>query len=272
MWKEKKKQQIIFDGVVTGLPNTTPKLKGLLQKDDGYIFVQKVMSYSKKVRKGGVIIDVGCGTGTLLEKIYHNALNSSYLIGIDISSESVKIAKQKNEAVDFIVCDIDALPLRINISAMVVIWNVLHHLSTLKPLHSLIQLLDSNGVMIIDDKINVNPLQEILTLAYPLLPYSLKMVLREKGNHIDRHGHLPPTKRYSPKTYVKIIQQCSNRLRIVEIGYHGFFLLSGVLDFISYFFPRISNIPIPIYKLYSLERRKILRWSAISMTIIVERV
>jgi hypothetical protein len=50
------------------------------------------------------------------------------------------------------------------------------------------------------------------------------------------------------------------------------FLILGALEYLSRFFPRISNIRIPIYKLYSLERRKILRWSAISITIVVERV
>lgn len=272
MWKKKKKQQIVFDRVVTKSSNHAPRLNGFTRKDDGHIFVQKVTNYSKKVRNGGVIIDVGCGTGTLLKEISINALNSHHLIGIDISSESLKIAKQNNKAVDFVVCDIEALPLRDNISDMVIIWNVLHHLPTLKPLNNLIQLLNSKGFMLIDDKINGNPLQEILTLAYPLLPYSFRMVLREKGHHIDQHGHLPSTKRYGPKTFVKIVKQCSDKLRIVEIRYHGFFFLLGVVEFLFYFFPRLSNIQIPIYKLYSLERREILRWSAISMTMVIERV
>lgn len=98
------------------------------------------------------------------------------------------------------------------------------------------------------------------------------MVLKEKGNHIDRHGNLPRIKRYSPQTYLKTIQQQSNEVRIVEIKYHGFFLLLSVLGIVSYFFPRISNLPIPAEKLHLFERRKILRWSAISMTIVAETV
>lgn len=271
-WKKKKEQQIIFDGVVTEISSHTQGLKEPLLQNDGHLFVQKVMSYIEKVGKGGVIIDVGCGTGTLLNEINHHALNSYYMIGIDISSESVKMAKQKNEAADFIVCDIDALPLRDKASDIVIIRNVLHHLSTLKPLGNLVRLLNSNGFMLIDDKIRGNPFQEILVFMYPFMPHSFKMILKEKDNHIDRHGHLPPMKRYSPQAYMKFIKQYSNKLRIVEVGYHGFFLFLGVLEYLSYFFPRVLNIQIPFYKLYLLERRKILRWSAISMTIVVESV
>ena len=268
---EKKEQQIIFDSVVTTPSNKVARQRVVWQKDDGHIFLQKVTNYSKKVRRGGVIIDIGCGTGTLLNEINQDVPNIHYLIGIDISSESVKMAKQKNKAADFIVCDIDNLPLRDKVSAMVIIWNVLHHLPNLESLHKLIRLLDSTGYLIVDDKINGNPLQEILISLYPLCSQSFKMVLREKGNHIDRSGSLPPIKRYSPQTYLKTIQQ-SNEVRIVEIKYHGFFLLLGVLGIASYFFPRISNLPIPVDKLRLFERRKILRWSAISMTIVVETV
>lgn len=269
--KNKKEQQAIFNDLVPKISNHTSLLGVSLQKD-GDLFVQKVKSYIKKIRKDGVIIDVGCGTGSLLDAINHHVPNSYHVIGIDISAESVKLAKQKNAGVDFIVCDIEALPLRDKVSDMVIIKNVLHHLSTLQPLDNLIQLLNSSGFLLIDDKISGNPLQGILTLAYPLLPYNSKMLLREKADHIDRYGNLPPITRYRPKAYVKFITQYPNKLTIVELRYHGFFLILGALEYLSRFFPRISNIRIPLYKLYSLERRKILRWSAVSMTMVVRRV
>ena len=271
-WAGKKEQQIVFDGTVTR-PSKKKISQGLAwHKDDGHIFLRKVGHYSKKIRRGGVIIDVGCGTGSLLKAISQTAPNLHSLIGIDISSKSVKIAKQKNKIADFIVCDIDNLPLRDNVSSMVIIWNVLHHLSTLKSLNKLIRILDSKGYLITDDKINGNPFQEILTSLYPLCPYSFKMVLREKGNHIDPDGSLPPIKRYSPKKYLETIQQTSNEMRIVEIRYHGFFFILGVLGIVSYFFPNISNLQIPIEKLRLIEKHKMLRWSAISMTIVAEKV
>jgi len=272
MWKKKKEQQKIFDEVANHIPNHEWGLLNLLSQKDGQLVVRKVKNYIKKVRKGGIIVDAGCGTGTFMNEINHHMINSYHMIGIDISSESVKVAKQKNEAADFIVCDIEAPPLRDKVADMVIVRNMLHHLSTLKPLDSLIQLLNSNGFMLIDDKIRGNPLQEILTLVYPLIPQHFKMILREKANHIDRHGHLPPIKRHRPQAYLKFIKQYSNKLTVVEVKYHGFFLFLGVLGYLSYFFPRILDVQIPMYKLYLLERRRILSWSAISMAIVIESV
>lgn len=271
-WKEKKEQQIIFDGVVTTPSNNVSLQSAISQNDDGYIFLQKVINYGKKVSRGSIIIDIGCGTGALINEISQKFPNIHYLIGIDLSSQSIKIAKQKNEEADFIICDMDVLPLRDKVCDMLILRNVLHHSSTLKPLGNAIDLLNSNGLMLIDDKIRGNPLQEILVLLYPLIPYNFKMFLRENAAHIDCYGNLPPIKYRNAREYVNFIEQHSNGLIILEVNYHGVFLFLGFLSVLYHFFPRLSNIHIPFYKLYSLEKRRILRWAAVSMTIVVERV
>ena len=272
MWKEKKEQQAIFNGLADGILIHESGPPGLSLPKERRLFAQKIANYIKKVRNGSVIIDAGCGKGTLLNEINCHVPNIYYMIGIDISSESLKVAKQKNEDADFIVCDIDALPLRDKVAHMIIMENVLHHLPTLDSLSNLIPLLNSSGFMLIDEKIRGNPLQDILTLAYPLIPYSFKMVLREKDNHIDRYGHLPPIKPYSPKAFLKFIKQYSNRLTVVEVKYHDFFLFLRVLEYLSYVFPRILSIQIPIHKLYFLEQRAILRWSAVGMTVVLESI
>jgi SAM-dependent methyltransferase len=272
LWKNKKEQQKIFSEVANDISNNESGPLGLLLQKDGQSVAQIATNYIKKVRKGGIIIDAGCGTGFFINEITNGMINTCHIVGIDLSTESVKIAKQKNETADFIVCDMDALPLRDNVCDMVILRNVLHHLSTLKPLGNVIGLLNSKGFMLIDDKIRGNPLQDIFFLAYPLVPYNFKMILRENAAHIDRYGNLPPIIYRSPKEYVNFVKQHSNELTILELNYHGFFLFLGVLSVLYHFFPRLSNIHMPLYKLYSLERRKILRWSAVSMTIVVERV
>ena len=270
-WKNKKKQQKIFNEVANDMSNHESGLIGLLLQKDGQFVVRKVTNYIKKVRKGGIIIDAGCGTGSFMNEIANGMINTCHIVGIDISTESVKIAKQKNEAADFIVCDMDALPLREKVCDLVILRNVLHHLSTLKPLGNTVGLLNSNGFMIIDDKIRGNPLQDILVLAYPLIPYKFKMILRENDDHIDRCGNLPPIAYRNPQTYLNFIKQYSNELTTLEVNYHGFFLFLGILNYLYHFFPKLSNVHMPLYKLYSLEKSKIFRWSAVSVTIIVER-
>lgn len=270
--EEKKAQQSVFDDVVHGVSSHGSEQLRLLLHKDGDIFLGVIDEYVKRIEKGGVIIDAGCGTGTLLSALHPHVLNSNRVIGVDISSESIKVAKRKTPEVDFIVCDIDALPLRDGISDLVIIKNVLHHLPTLKPLENIIRLLNTNGFLLIDDKMSGNPIQGLLTWAYPLIPYNFKMHIRDYADHVDRYGHLPPITRHRPKTYVKFIMNHPDKLAIREIRYHGFFLVLGVLQYLFQFFPRASRIRMPFYTIYSLEKRKLLRWSAVSMTMVVERV
>jgi ubiquinone/menaquinone biosynthesis C-methylase UbiE len=270
VWTEKREQQNVFDNVAIRSSNKTAHRSVVWHQDEGQTFLSKVTNYGKKVRPGSVIIDVGCGSGVVLNTIGKNLPYTHYLVGLDISCKSAKLAKQKNKAADFIVCDIDNLPLRDNISSLVIIWNVLHHLSCLESLKKLVNLLDFEGYLIVDDKINGNPLHELLISLYRWYPFSIKMILKDRGNHIDSQGNLPPLKRYSPRRYLKTLKQQSNKLRVVGLEYHGFFLFLNFLGIMSYFFPRIERFPLPIEKVRLFERRKILQWSAISMTIVVQ--
>ena len=265
-------QQKIFNEVAADISYNQSDLLGLLLQKDGQHVLRRLRIYVEKVRKGGIIIDVGCGTGSFMHEITKGLTNDSLIVGLDISAKSVKIAKQKIKYAEFIVCDVDALPIKAKVCDMVVLRNVLHHLSTLNPLDNVIGLLNSNGFLLIDDKISGNPLQRILISAYHLIPYNLKMILREYAGHIDQCGNLPPISYRSPQEYVNFIKRHSTELTMLELEYHGFFLFLNILSFIRQLLPLLSNIRIPLYAVYSLERSKILRWSAVSVTIIVEHV
>lgn len=58
------------------------------------------------------ILDDGCGTGNFLGLVNGTNNYNSHLVGVDISSEMIKIAHEKHTEIDFIVADSDALPLR----------------------------------------------------------------------------------------------------------------------------------------------------------------
>jgi SAM-dependent methyltransferase len=272
LWKNKEEQQKVFNAVASDVSNNESDLLGSLLRKDGQLVVCKLRSYVRRVKKGGVIVDAGCGTGTFMHEITDGLTDDCLVVGVDISVESVKVAKQKMGDAEFIVCDVDALPLQERVCDMVVLRNVLHHLSTLKPLDNVIALLNSNGFLLIDDKISGNPLQGIIISIYPLIPFKFKMVLRDHAGHIDRHGNLPPIEYRSPQNYVNFVKQHHTELNIRQIHYHGFFLFLNLLSFAQQFLPKLSNIHLPVYKLYFLEKSRMLRWSAVSMTIIAERV
>ena len=92
-WK-KKEQQRIFNST-SEVSSHKPGLLELLLPKDERLIIRKVKKYLKKIRKGGVIIDVGCGTGSFMNQINHHIINTYHMIGIDYSFESIKIAKQK---------------------------------------------------------------------------------------------------------------------------------------------------------------------------------
>ena len=269
----KKEQERIFDEVAFEVINENSGNKQKLLNDlgvkDNLNYISKINKYIRALEKGSRIIDVGCGTGSIINQIYNR--NNYHIIGVDISSESIKVAKQKNRDVDFIVCDIDFLPLKNSTFDMVMITNVLHHLSSADTLKNITQLLSHDGIIIIDDIIKRNPLYEILTFAYLFIPFSFKMKLREMGNHIDSSGHLPNRIRRSPKTYKKLLLK---EFEIIESEYHSFFFLLSFIRYLSVFYPKILNyLSVHFFqKLDLLDRSKLLNWSAISMTIVARKI
>ncbi len=68
--------------------------------DYGMKYVQKAMSLSKKNSK---VLDIGCGsTGRTIDE----ALNNGFEItGIDVSSEMIRIARDRHPTVDFVIDD-----------------------------------------------------------------------------------------------------------------------------------------------------------------------
>ena len=269
LWRGKQEQQNVFDEVAQGI--CCFKCVGINSQNDGNLFVKKVVKYVGIIPKGALIIDVGCGIGTLFHELRaQNVPALYYLIGIDISTASAKVAKKRNGAAEFIVCDIERLPFREKISEMVIVRNVLHHLPTLGALDNLARLLSSNGLLLMDDKINGNPLQEILFAIYPLMPYRIKMVLRDKDNHIDKFGNLPSIKRYNPKEYLKFFRRYKDNLTILETEYHGFLNFLNILMYISNVLPRSYAFKFFIEKLNSRNYHNMFLWSAVSMTVVLE--
>jgi len=59
----------------------------------------------------GLILDIGCGTGTFLQKIKNK---NTVKVGLDISTSAIKIAKKKSKDIFFVIGDAKALPFRDN--------------------------------------------------------------------------------------------------------------------------------------------------------------
>ncbi len=100
----------------------------------------------KKVRE--IVLDIGCGTGR------HSILlaNRSYrTVGIDISSEMVKIARAKSGAgADFLIATAEALPFKsCSVNSVISIFGALNHVIKYKQAYDEIaRVLKPDGVFI----------------------------------------------------------------------------------------------------------------------------
>ncbi len=75
------------------------------------------------------LLDIGCGTGLFL-KFINSKIKPIYYIGIDLSLNSVKLAKEKerkHNIADFIVGDAENPPVRLDTIDIAVSYTVIHH-------------------------------------------------------------------------------------------------------------------------------------------------
>jgi len=104
----------------------------------------------KKIPKNKIVLDVGCGTGTLVSRISEF---SKEVIGIDIIEERIEKAKaiSRKENVRFHVSDAYSLPLNENSIDVIVSVGVFHHLELSKITPELKRVLRKGGTIFIID-------------------------------------------------------------------------------------------------------------------------
>lgn len=115
------------------------------------------------------ILDVGCGTGTILSQLSKN--ECICLSGIDLSEEMIKIAKQRlSNKIELKVGDSEQLPWGNRTFDAVICTDSFHHYpEPEKVLSEMKRVLKPNGHLIIGDPWMITPLRQITNL---LLKYS----------------------------------------------------------------------------------------------------
>lgn len=107
----------------------------------------------REIDQCDVAVDMGCGTGELMEKLKSVAKN---VIGVDSSSEMLEQARKRfypgNVSFDLRLGELEHLPLKNEEADCAVISMVLHHLSTPERIISETRrILRRNGIVIIAD-------------------------------------------------------------------------------------------------------------------------
>ena len=104
-----------------------------------------VISLNKKMLKGPIIIDLGCGDGVFSEA----AFEGFQIAGIDISKNAVKYAKKREVYRSIILADARFLPFRSNSVDTIISISVLEHIPKIDEVfNDVLRVLHKSGVFL----------------------------------------------------------------------------------------------------------------------------
>ena len=97
--------------------------------------------------KFGVLVDVGCGTGTILGRL---TPNSSLTVGTDISPKMLQVARIRvgNDRTEFVAAECSALPFRNEASDCVISVSLLKSDSDRNTLLEMVRILKPGGTLL----------------------------------------------------------------------------------------------------------------------------
>jgi len=158
--------------------------------------------FSKAKKK--VVLDYGCGIGSITEKIAKCSPNK--LTGVDISeisiNKAIENAKKLNLSIEYTVDNCEDLKLKENTFDLVFGSGILHHLNIDKAINQIYKVLKNDGEMVFLEPLGTNPL---INFYRKLTPNS---------RSVDEH---PLVK--------KDFDLISSLFKEVKINYYGFFTL-----------------------------------------------
>ena len=162
-----------------------------------------IQLYIRKLKKK-IVLDYGCGIGSITEKIAK--FNPQKLFGIDISEVSINKAKEKaknlNLQIEYSVDNCEKLNFKDSTFDLVFGSGILHHLDIIKAINEINRVLKSGGEMVFLEPLGTNPL---INFYRKLTPNS---------RSIDEHPFVE-----------KDFNLINSLFENVKIDYYGFFTL-----------------------------------------------
>ena len=169
-----------------------------------YNMYEDFNSYISKKAKKKLVLDYGCGIGSVTEKIAE--FNPVKLVGIDISevsiNKAIESAKNLNLQIEYSVDNCENTQLKENTFDLVFGSGILHHLNLEKAISEINRVLKNNGEMVFLEPLGTNPL---INFYRKLTPNS---------RSIDEHPYIK-----------KDFNLINSLFKKVEIKYYGFFTL-----------------------------------------------
>jgi len=180
------------------------------------ILRRRIISELKRYNPKGKLVDLGCGSGNLIVQITKHYPNLD-LIGVDISSEILELAKKRafesnlNEKIKFKIGSVEDLPFSDNSIDFLISSLSLHHWQEpIKALSEACRVLKQKGILLIFDF-----RRDARKFFYGLLKFATKVVVPKALKEINEPiGSLQAG--YTPKEIRHLISQTSiNNIEIV---------------------------------------------------------
>jgi len=169
-----------------------------------YNMYEDFNSFTSEKAKNKIVLDYGCGIGSVTQKIAK--LNPSKLFGIDISevsiNKAIENAKNLNLQIDYSVDNCEKTKFRAETFDLVFGSGILHHLNLKKSVEEINRVLKNNGEMVFLEPLGTNP---IINFYRKLTP---------KSRSVDEHPFLK-----------KDFDFINSLFDQVTVRYYGFFTL-----------------------------------------------
>lgn len=131
-----------------------------------------------------IILDAGCGSGSTTFGI---SGDHRYVVGVDISHEMIKLAKQNQaqgnkNGIDFLIADLDFLPFKNDSFDFAMSIAALHHTDLNNSLPGLVRITKQQGTILVRDLVVNRPsLQGIWLWHVFLALLSIPFLIKRKG-------------------------------------------------------------------------------------------
>ena len=183
-----------------------------------YNMYEDFSAYTSKKAKKKIVLDYGCGVGSVTQKV--SKLNPSKLFGIDISevsiNKAIEEAKKLNLKIDYSVDNCEKTKFEAETFDLVFGSGILHHLNLEKSISEINRVLKNDGEMVFLEPLGTNPLINFYRKLTP------------KSRSVDEHPFLN-----------KDFDFINSLFKQVTIKYYGFFTL---VFFLFYGNPKKSVI------------------------------
>tara|TARA_B110000967_G_scaffold101396_1_gene104056 strand:- start:3580 stop:4323 length:744 start_codon:yes stop_codon:yes gene_type:complete len=208
-----------------------------------YNMYEDFNTYISEKTKNNIILDYGCGVGSVTQEIAK--LNPAKLFGIDISevsiNKAIENAKNLNLDIDYSVDNCEDTKFKTETFDLIFGSGILHHLNLEKSIHEINRVLKNTGEMVFLEPLGTNP---CINFYRKLTP---------KSRSVDEHPFLR-----------KDFELIKSLFQKVTIRYYGFFTL---IFFLFYKNPKKSLLFKIISKLddyfFKIEYFKKFAWSVL---------